>query len=69
MRHFYATQMLRKHVSIHALARQMGTSTEMLERFYSDFISTLTSDTFAGRIPAQNKSGVAKREPLPESPA
>ena len=49
LRHFYATQMLmRGHTNIHALARQMGTSTQMLERFYSDFMSTLTPMVFAG---------------------
>ena len=49
LRHFYATQMLmRGHTNIHALARQMGTSTQMLEQFYSDFMSTLTPMVFAG---------------------
>ena len=49
LRHFYATRMLmRNHINIHALARQMGTSTQMLEQFYSDFVSTLTPEHFAG---------------------
>ena len=36
-RHFYATQDLERGVSTHALSRQLGNSTEMIDRHYSKY--------------------------------
>ena len=41
LRHFYATQRLSEEVSPFLLARQMGTSIEMLERFYGHVVTSL----------------------------
>jgi integrase len=46
LRHTYATQELLSGTDIHTLARQMGTSVLMLERFYSK----LTATGAAGRL-------------------
>lgn len=36
-RHFYATQDLQRGVSTHALSRQLGNSTETIDRHYSNY--------------------------------
>jgi integrase len=41
LRHFYATMRLSEEVSPYLLAQQMGTSIEMLERFYGHIVTTL----------------------------
>ena len=41
LRHFYATMRLSEEVSPYLLAQQMGTSVEMLERFYGHVVTTL----------------------------
>ena len=41
LRHFYATIRLSEEVSPYLLAQQMGTSVEMLERFYGHVVTTL----------------------------
>jgi len=43
LRHFYATQRLSEEVSPFLLAKQMGTSIEMLERFYGHVVSRLVA--------------------------
>lgn len=43
LRHTYATLELRNGTDIHTLARQMGTSVLMLEKFYSKITPTLTA--------------------------
>ena len=43
LRHFYATQRLSEEVSPFLLAKQMGTSIEMLERFYGHVVSSLVA--------------------------
>ena len=43
LRHFYATQRLSEEVSPFLLAKQMGTSIEMLERFYGHIVSSLVA--------------------------
>jgi integrase len=43
LRHFYATQRLSEEVSPFLLARQMGTSVEMLERFYGHVVTSLVA--------------------------
>ena len=47
LRHTYATQELAVGTDIHTLARQMGTSVLMLERYYSKVSATLMADELA----------------------
>jgi integrase len=51
LRHSYATFMLtlNKGTDIHLLAKQMGTSTEMIERHYSHLIARMRSVDLAGK--------------------
>lgn len=51
LRHSYATFMLtmNKGTDIHLLAKQMGTSTEMIEKHYSHLIARMRSVDLAGR--------------------
>jgi integrase len=55
LRHTYATQELRMGTDIHTLARQMGTSVLMLERFYSKINATLAAATLACEITKSQK--------------
>ncbi|MCC1494674.1 site-specific integrase [Cognatishimia sp. F0-27] len=48
-RHFYATQGLSKGFSTHILSKQMGNSTQMLDRFYSKLSAKLNADLHSGR--------------------
>jgi integrase len=48
-RHFYATQDLERGVSTHALSRQLGNSTEMIDRHYSKYSPLLNADLHSGR--------------------
>ena len=43
LRHTYATQELLACTDIHTLARQMGTSVLMLERYYSKLTATMAA--------------------------
>ena len=43
-RHFYATQDLERGVSTHALSRQLGNSTEMIDRHYSKYSPLLNAE-------------------------
>jgi integrase len=47
LRHTYATQELRTGTDIHTLAKQMGTSVLMLERFYSKLNATMAANKLA----------------------
>jgi integrase len=47
LRHTYATQELRMGTDIHTLAKQMGTSVLMLERFYSKLNATMSAAKLA----------------------
>ena len=47
LRHTYATQELRAGTDIHTLAKQMGTSVLMLERFYSKLNATMSAAKLA----------------------
>jgi len=47
LRHTYVTMELRTGTDIHTLARQMGTSVLMLERFYSKLTATAAADRLA----------------------
>ena len=44
LRHFYATMRLSEEVSPYLLAQQMGTSVEMLERFYGHVVTALIAE-------------------------
>lgn len=46
LRHSYATQKLMEGVHMHSLARQMGTSTKMLEDFYSKVTARMNAKQF-----------------------
>jgi integrase len=48
-RHFYATQDLERGVSTHALSRQLGNSTEMIDRHYSKYSPLLNAEAHSGR--------------------
>jgi integrase len=47
LRHTYATQELAVGTDIHTLARQMGTSVLMLERYYSKVSATMAAEDLA----------------------
>ncbi|NVK29834.1 MAG: phage integrase SAM-like domain-containing protein [Gammaproteobacteria bacterium] len=48
LRHFYATREIQRGVSLGILAKQMGTSVGMLEKFYSKFIPHMSAEALAG---------------------
>ena len=48
-RHFYATQDLERGVSTHALSRQLGNSTQMLDKHYSKYSPMLNARLHSGR--------------------
>lgn len=48
-RHFYATQDLERGVSAHVLSRQLGNSTEMIDRHYSKYSPLLNAKLHSGR--------------------
>ena len=48
-RHFYATQDLERGVSTHALSRQIGNSTEMIDKHYSKYSPLLNAEVHSGR--------------------
>jgi len=48
-RHFYATQDLERGVSTHALSKQMGNSTVMLDKHYSKYSLLLNAEVHSGR--------------------
>jgi len=48
-RHFYATQDLERGVSTHALSKQLGNSTEMIDRHYSKYSPLLNAEVHSGR--------------------
>ena len=55
LRHFYATMRLSEEVSPYLLVQQMGTSVEMLQRFYGHVVTTLiakqiTKTTTKGKV-------------------
>jgi len=62
LRHFYATQRLSEEVSPFLLARQMGTSVEMLERFYGHVVTSLVAKEITktkGKISPPDERGNA----------
>jgi hypothetical protein len=61
LRHMYATFMLMDRTPIHELARQMGTSVQMIEQHYSKITPELIPEKFAG-------PKVPHRRPDPSTP-
>ena len=49
LRHYYATRDLRRGVTTHALSKQMGNSTAMLDKHYSKYSPLLNADMHSGR--------------------
>lgn len=49
LRHFYATRRLSKEASVHLIAKQMGTSIEMIEKHYSHVISSKVAAEITGQ--------------------
>lgn len=62
LRHFYATQRLSHETSPFLLAKQMGTSVEMLEKFYGQ---TVTSSLAAEISKSNQKASDRKDKPYP----
>ena len=48
-RHFYATQDLERGISTHALSKQLGNSTAMLDKHYSKYSPLINADLHSGR--------------------
>lgn len=49
-RHYYATQDLQRGMSAHALSKQLGNSTTMVDKHYSKYSPLLNADLHSGRI-------------------
>ncbi|KPN63025.1 Site-specific recombinase XerD [Aliiroseovarius crassostreae] len=49
LRHYYATRELKHGVEIHALSKQLGNSTAMIDKHYSKYSSILNADIHSGR--------------------
>lgn len=48
-RHYYATRDLKRGISTHALSKQMGNSTAMLDKHYSKYSPLLNAELHSGR--------------------
>ena len=48
-RHFYTTQALKRGMNTHALSRQLGNSTKVVDQFYSDLSPLMNADQHSGR--------------------
>jgi integrase len=49
LRHYYATQDLKRGMSTHALSKQMGNSTAMLDKHYSKYSPIINAEMHNGR--------------------
>ena len=49
LRHYYATRDLKRGVSTHALSKQLGNSTAMIDKFYSKYSPLLNAEVHSGR--------------------
>jgi len=61
LRHTYATLALMNGIGVHELAKQMGTSVNMLERHYSKLTPELVAEKFGGK----RYDDKAKAKPAP----
>ena len=66
-RQFYATQDLERGVSTHALSKQMGNSTTMLDKHYSKYSPLLNAELHSGRAAKKSKPKSASTEASPAS--
>lgn len=58
-RHYYATQDLKRGISTHALSKQMGNSTAMLDKHYSKYSPLLNAELHSGRLTTSNTKKAA----------
>jgi len=49
LRHYYATRDLKRGISTHALSKQLGNSTAMIDRHYSKYSPVLNAEMHSGR--------------------
>src|SRR6056297_188500 len=61
-RHYYATQDLKRGISTHALSKQMGNSTAMLDKHYSKYSPLLNAELHSGRQVRRNAKQAAKEQ-------
>jgi hypothetical protein len=61
LRHYYATRDLKRGVSTHALSKQMGNSTAMLDKHYSKYSPLLNAEMHSGRNMRAKVETVADR--------
>ncbi|WP_165354861.1 tyrosine-type recombinase/integrase [Tropicimonas sp. IMCC6043] len=59
-RHYYATQDLKRGISTHALSKQMGNSTAMLDKHYSKYSPLLNAELHSGRQVRRNAKQAAQ---------
>lgn len=63
LRHLYATLNLAQGTSTHMLSKQMGNSTQMLDRFYSKLSPKLNAEIHSGREEKKNNKQPNKNTP------
>ena len=68
-RHFYATSGLTKGTSTHIMSKQMGNSTQMLDRFYSKLSPKLNAELHSGRTEDKSKKNRQETEDKPPAPS
>ncbi|WP_171122052.1 MULTISPECIES: tyrosine-type recombinase/integrase [unclassified Ruegeria] len=49
LRHYYATRDLKRGITTHALSRQLGNSTTMVDKYYSKYSPLLNAEMHSGR--------------------
>ncbi len=62
LRHYYATRDLKRGMSTHALSKQMGTGTTMIDKHYSKFSPILNAEMHSGRDMRKTVEKVAVKE-------
>ncbi len=63
LRHYYATRDLKRGISTHALSRQLGNSTAMIDKHYSKYSPMLNADMHSAR----NMRQKPKPQPTPDT--
>jgi integrase len=69
LRHYYITQALMKGISHHKIATQVGTSTAMIDDFYSKISPMLNANEHSGRVfyDASNDAGKSSENSTPQA--
>ncbi|NDW53605.1 tyrosine-type recombinase/integrase [Aliiroseovarius sp. PrR006] len=62
LRHYYATRDLKRGMSTHALSKQMGTGTTMIDKHYSKFSPILNAEMHSGRDMRKNTAKTKKSD-------